>query len=334
MPDGTSPTFSREIRFASVPDPDQAQAVFAAGTEEVFAMWDYANMQDGLTVRREWYLDNELWLAREGKWDFELYGAAGTVTDISIFTFRGELEPGTYHLRLYIEDEPQFEPVDEPPAAHFFTVSGIGPLSPAVSPDGTRRALVQDGGTLILEEAGGERREIARTGEIGELAWFPDGQHVVYSDIDRSQIISGTFGIRSTLWVANVDSGEKYPISDPEEVLRAPAVAPDGRTIAVQTGSGWVDACLIDLGLAFIILDSNLQRLGMVLAHDFTGVAQSEDGGPFATYQRGLPVPGVWQDATTFEVGLTWICTGTDPSGIYRFDLSSQSADRIALLRR
>ena len=51
--------------------------IFPAGTKQVYAVWNYMNMRAGMTVKREWYLNGQLWLTREEEWDFAKYGEHG-----------------------------------------------------------------------------------------------------------------------------------------------------------------------------------------------------------------------------------------------------------------
>jgi photosystem II stability/assembly factor-like uncharacterized protein len=101
------PSFSPDIRFSEGDGKPELRS-FAPKTRQIFAVWDYANMREGLTVRREWYLDGQLWASREEAWNFAKYGANGTVTDISIYDLDAGLPSGAYQLRLFINGQPQF----------------------------------------------------------------------------------------------------------------------------------------------------------------------------------------------------------------------------------
>lgn len=92
------------LRFATAVDA-APQAAFAPGIEEVIALWDYAGMAQGDRIRRIWFRDNLIWLTREETWDWEKYGAAGTITDIAIYDNEGDgLLPAQYRLQLYVND--------------------------------------------------------------------------------------------------------------------------------------------------------------------------------------------------------------------------------------
>jgi hypothetical protein len=81
----------------------QARIAFPTGIKQVFVAWHYQNMRAGLTIKREWSLNGQPWLYREDLWDFEKYGAAGVVTDVSIYDLEAGLPAGLYELKIYID---------------------------------------------------------------------------------------------------------------------------------------------------------------------------------------------------------------------------------------
>lgn len=66
-------------------------------------------MREGIVVTREWYRDGTLFIRRDEPWDFDKYGAFGTVEDVYIYDDVDGLLPGVYELRLYIDGVPQFD---------------------------------------------------------------------------------------------------------------------------------------------------------------------------------------------------------------------------------
>jgi photosystem II stability/assembly factor-like uncharacterized protein len=107
VPPDLVPSFSAKIRFSEETGKPESTN-FAPKTRQVFAIWDYANMREGLSIRREWHLNGQLWLAREEAWDYAKYGANGTLTDVSIYDLDLGLPSGIYELRLFIDGKPQF----------------------------------------------------------------------------------------------------------------------------------------------------------------------------------------------------------------------------------
>lgn len=109
----TSPAVSTggfsHLRFAPAAD-GTAQNEYPAGTEVVFALWDYDGLSEVDRIRRIWFRDDQIWITREESWNWDEYGSAGTVRDISIFDNEGDgLQPATYRLQLYLNDELQVE---------------------------------------------------------------------------------------------------------------------------------------------------------------------------------------------------------------------------------
>ncbi len=93
------------LRFSTIVGA-QPRQVFAVGTEEIVALWDYSEMTPEDRIRRIWFRDDLIWLTREEKWDGEKYGAEGTVTDIAIYDNEGTgLLPARYRLQLYVNDQ-------------------------------------------------------------------------------------------------------------------------------------------------------------------------------------------------------------------------------------
>jgi len=97
------------LRFA-LTDDGAAQSVFPGGTDEVYALWDYAGMSPTDKIRRIWFRDDQIWLTREEGWEWGEHGGEGTMRDISVYDNEGSgLAAATYRLQLYVNDELQQE---------------------------------------------------------------------------------------------------------------------------------------------------------------------------------------------------------------------------------
>ena len=97
------------LHFATAPGAAE-QSTFPAGTEEVYAIWDYKEMKASDRIRRIWFRDEQIWLAREENWNWGKYGSIGTVQDMSVFDNEGRgLKPAIYKLQLYVNDTLQQE---------------------------------------------------------------------------------------------------------------------------------------------------------------------------------------------------------------------------------
>jgi hypothetical protein len=333
-PESSQPWFSPMITFATEPIRAKAQRVFPAGTRQVFAFWTYVNMRSGLMVRRDWYRNGELWLTREEAWDFAKYGATGVISDVSVYDLEQGLEPGRYTLKLSIDDRVQ-DILERQGNIAFEVLKRNGSISLA-SPVGSRAALIDDPKELIIVDPDGTRRRLLVADEISSAAWLPDSLHLIYSNRDRSRqrLSAGTFGIRDELWIADVVSGEHHSIGTAEENLHTPVPSPDGRYVAVVSGTGWFDACLVDWTIAIVELDNTFHRTRLYRLADFKGLPANlgNDVRIYADTSQDLPAPGLWRDNSQLTVRLTWTCTTDNPAGDYVLDLATLEARKVSSL--
>lgn len=98
------PRFSN-LRFASSAN-GSPTTTFPAGTEEVFAIWDYANIPNQAQMRRIWKRDGTTIIDRTEVWDFNKYGTSGTVRDVSLFDRVNGLASGTYDVTISVVGQP------------------------------------------------------------------------------------------------------------------------------------------------------------------------------------------------------------------------------------
>ena len=187
----TNPWFSPQVSFYIDPDPKKSQRVFPSGTQQIFAIWDYSNMNSNSIVRREWYRDAVLILAQEDPWDYTRYGAQGTIADITIHDFENGLEKGLYSLRLYINGQEQTLYTLKDQAS--FRIIDVSIPKPLVSPDGSQTAFVADPRSLIIQPNNDIQKKVFIGQEIAGLAWFPDNKNIIVSNRDRTkQDLNGT----------------------------------------------------------------------------------------------------------------------------------------------
>jgi hypothetical protein len=214
---------------------------------------------------------------------------------------------------LGLGTRPVLTPVPTPPA----DLPPYTPTPPTVksfpSPDGSRVAWVQDLGTLMIQEADGQQWELLASDEISSLAWFPDGRTIVYSDRDLSQPVTGR---QDQLWIVNVETGQRHQIGTGYD----PRVAPDGKHIAVLSGTLWGDACYVGYDAAILELDDRLQPVALYQQADFAGVPEEDES------ESIYPVDLFWQSSTQLVVTLTWACSGTEST--YLLDLTTLEATR------
>lgn len=315
-PTPTGPPSFANLRFANAPDAEPRRA-FGYGTDEVYALWEYSNMNENIIVRRRWDLAGEE-VIREEAWDMETYGASGTVRDVFIFDYvnEGGLAPGLYSLDLYIDDQRIiFAP---------FSING----SWSVKHESTgRRAFVEDNRLLMIEENDGLQRQVAEALEIHDLIWMPDGRYLLYSEWDRTeQIWHTSMGLVQTMWLVDVDTGEQIMLGDN---YHTPMIGSDGHYLAVYVGSDFQDACSFGRLLRFLQLDGGTMVVQYELA-DFVGF-------PMGFNDAFVPKNGRWQSENEFIVEIEALCdydTGSNAhavanEGIYKFDLVTMTAERV-----
>jgi photosystem II stability/assembly factor-like uncharacterized protein len=194
----SAPFFSPEIRFSEGKDKPE-QRVFPPKTRQVYAIWSYSNMSEGMTVLREWYLNGQLWLSREEPWDFAKYGASGTVTNISIFDIDAGLPSGDYQLRLYIDGQPQFTPSQAAEQSAFTIQEVVQPILASIRMTDSLRGWGIDQVGRVLRTVNGGSSWQDRTPTLGtftqrgffafnsEAAWAVPGKGNVWRTQDGGQ---------------------------------------------------------------------------------------------------------------------------------------------------
>lgn len=330
-PQTGDPAFIGPVYFSDQPSTVSQNTAFPAGVEEIWAIWNYANMRDGVTVRRVWYKDGEVWVEREEKWNFAKYGANGTVTDISIYDRDHGLEPGKYELHLYIDGKEQYVSPSEGPAS-FLIYAGDAPNADRLYPGGTdQMAIVRGLGTLIYKGADGQEKTLAQEGEIEVVQWFPDNQRLLYVALDRSMAPQGpTFDWKWRLWAVVLATGEKYPLSEESEKLHNPIISPQGDIIALTKGSDYFDAGAVDTELVFMYLDAFFKRNTTKSFLVFDGIPPNSLSGAYPIKVSSKPYPGEWVGIGEFHAAMqsTFNAPDFDP-GIYAFFTKEMIAKRI-----
>lgn len=326
--DQSGPWLSPLISFAIKPDRALARQMFPGGTKQIYAMWEYGNMQPGLTIRREWYRDGKLWIEREEKWDMEKYGSNGTVYDISVYDFDNGLEPGSYLLKLFINDR-EFR--SDGYMSQTFVVNTTEVIEPVLSPDERKTASVDEDGTLLLQSADGTQRIILNDPGITSLAWHPDSNHIFFNSYASSSTPPSPHGFWNELWAINVQTGEQWQLASAEEDLHEPVVSPTGQYLALISGSGFSDACFVDKRLVVLQLNSELRREAVIELADFAGIVTNFERTKTLTsvYPVGNPT---WRSNNTLEVELNWTCTTDSPGDVYQLELEELKAVKTEIM--
>lgn len=312
-------------RFTLDPSTSLYQSIFPANTKRIYAVWEYRNMSDGMMIRRDWYHNNVLWISREEPWDYSRYGASGTMRDISVYELDAGLPFGVYRLELYIDSQPQ--PIFGGIYWPTFTISPNEFRLQATSPNGSWTALVHDPTLLSVIVPNGNVQEMYSGREIADLAWFPDSQHILFVDRDRSGQVPGTNrGIRDQLWILDLLNGGTRLLYASEAALGVVGgliISPDGRHAVSTEGSGNGDACFLSLQLVFFELAGDFQSAAAIQQKDFAAL-------PIVPDSTVYPVnAGTWQSSNQYAVPLKVTCA-TDESlaGLYLFDLGSMSVNK------
>lgn len=300
------------------------QVVFPAGTEEVFAIWNYANLSSEDVIRRVWMKNGAEWLVREESWDSALYGSDGVVNDVSIYDFEGSgLDSGLYHLIIYINEVHQVEASFE---IRFAADAGLS------ASNGEQLAWVQTGHTLMLNTQEAAPRELAQANEIVELRWLPDGQHLLYVD-QQPTGQGGPPWPRHLLWLVDTATGEQWQLSSVEQNLHRLGPANNEYFIRTLSGSDYGDACAMDRRLVFVELDENYQLVALHQQRDFDSVLASKQ------YWFFPADVGNWVSDHEYDVNLTAFClvpgmTASEEDlalpGRYRFNLETMTAVKLS----
>ncbi len=100
------------LRFAlNGSSPNQAN--FPVGTDQVCAIWDFRDLTPNDTIRRVWYLNDQLYVERQETWDVAKYGATGTRTDVCLYDridgyIDGAVDgvdPGNWRVEVFLNGE-------------------------------------------------------------------------------------------------------------------------------------------------------------------------------------------------------------------------------------
>lgn len=309
------------------PTDPAGRSAFPVGTQRIYVVWNYQNMHEGLTVKREWYLDGKLWLAREEPWDFAKYGDSGVMQDVSIYDMNIGLPSGVYQLQMYIDGLQQPIGADTmfgPELWLNFEVLPNGTITEAASPDFKWNAVVLNGNRLIVRDTTGTPTEFYTGLEIPHFLWFPDSKHLLFVNRDRSkQASNSNRGIRDQLWVADIARHEIVLLYESDSMigLAGISISPSGNFVATSEGSGDGDACFLSLKVKFFELASDYQSIRVIDQGKFPGIPSVPDSSFYPTDA------GMWQNNTEYVSPMKITCV-TDESlaGMYVFDVANLKA--------
>lgn len=152
-----------------------------------------------------------------------------------------------------------------------------GGFAPNYKPDGNGIGYISSEGNLIWQEANGDShlvvdaKALSPSMRVNDFSWMPNSESLIYTFADDGERMGeSTLGIAYSLWLLPL-GGSATMLA---ENVHDPHPSPDGQVIAVQLGSGYGDACGVDLRQAFIFLTSDGPILQTV--DTFTGRPASD----------------------------------------------------------
>ena len=126
------------------------------------------------------------------------------------------------------------------------------------------------------------------------------------------------------LWIINLSSLETRLLYEGDTAFGGRAglsISPDGRTIAAREGSGFGDACFVDLRLLFFEVAADFQSVKAIPQAQFAGLPEIPDG---VIYPTGA---GSWDANNDFVVPLSVTCAPDESlNGVYVFDVATLQA--------
>jgi hypothetical protein len=171
----------------------------------------------------------------------------------------------------------------------------------------------------------GEITQIYLAQEIPYVSWFPDNEHFLFVDRDRSdQKANTTIGIRDHLWIVDVPSGQARRIykSDTSFAGRnGPMASPDGKYVASLEGSGFADACFVDSRVIFFEIASDFNSAKVIKQQEFSSVPVFNDSTVYPLDD------GYWLNSNSFVVTLDGTCYADKSKlGSFVFNAANRTA--------
>ena len=240
----------------------------------------------------------------------------------------GSVPEGWYEVLPVLQEVVHTTTAAEPPEPSFETE-----ISPQISADFSRAAIVEPPGTLIVQDVTAqEERAILTVPEISSLAWYPDNRYILFSVRNRSQQAGEDVpGYQDELWIVHLESGDSYPLQNSNGQvtgtnLHHPSVSPDGRYLAAIDGSGWTQACYRASKLWIKEIGFTEDSLRDIFSHYQLGFTVHPDPGAGDMYVERIIG---WESNTQLKVQLGWACGDGSPDGVYLLDMDSLRINRI-----
>jgi Tol biopolymer transport system component len=154
----------------------------------------------------------------------------------------------------------------------------IIPAAPRYQPNGKGIGYITSGGGLAWIDNAGSIITLVPTTTLPisttvmDFDWLPNGQHVVYTLVDKTKQRWGNLGTRYSVWIVRADGSFPVRLTTPDdykEGLHSIQVSPDGRIISALAGSGYGDVCSVDLWTVFLLLAPDRASAQIINFQDF-----------------------------------------------------------------
>lgn len=150
-------------------------------------------------------------------------------------------------------------------------------------PDGSGITYVTTAGDLVRADAHGvvdtliSASSLPPEGTIFDFAWLPDSQHLLYTLKEPDSDVPFDLG-KYSAWIVNADGTNPIKLADG---IRTVNPAPDGIWVASESGSGYGDACFIDIHLSFLKLSPERTSAEVFHVDNFANSILTEEGQTF-----------------------------------------------------
>lgn len=303
---------------------------------EMFAEWYYVDMTANDVVRRDWYFNDALFITKEEAWDLAAFGAEGYQKTVSIFDYETGLAEGIYRLELFVNGA--FQVVQ--------TVEVVPPyeLAPLTDATSGKQLSSENINTISVVNPDGSVVTKSVSGRIHSADWFSGGDRLIFAStilVDPSAPFAA-FAHLTELWLWDIPTDTLVQMGAREDRYHSPRVSPDGKHVAILSGSGYGDACSVDLRLIILQLDAAGGLTGNLVPSDFglpnydveqVGVwtvnqDESYRQNLVQTSSDWIVSAGTWANDSMFRTNLGF-SDCSDKGGLYEFNLNDFSSQKI-----
>ncbi len=204
-------------------------------------------------------------------------------------------------------------------------------------PDGNLFTVVKNGRLVNIDVASGAETALIDQTALPDgvnaidVTWFSNGTHIAYTLVDSSACTDENMPPQlcetKEIHIVDVASGT---VLHTIEGARAAKISPDGSQMTVLEGSGYGDACGVDLGLGLLTLGPDYKpTVARTLPDIFLPEVLSlqDTSGPYPTDYDQV----VWRDNETVVAALGLPCSPTvTAAGQYVIDVNAGTATQLS----